>query len=100
MGYLAIAHAAYDLGHELGDDLRPLEPVGRGEGLCTEGDTAVVALKPADTLGFSLAAVVAEVFPFPAWLQVVVVHAGGGWTVGKNPGRLVSFIVIHAGETA
>ena len=68
-GDLAVAGAAIDLGGQLLDDVGAFGPVGDAEGLPTEGDAAVQALKPADTLGVGLAPVVAEVSPLPSLVQ-------------------------------
>jgi len=36
----------------------------------------------------------------PVHREMDVVLAGGGWTVGRNPGSFVEFVVFHAGEAA
>jgi hypothetical protein len=49
-GRLSVSHAAGDLGEQFRKEIWLLEPVGCREGLGAEGELAVEAGKPLDTL--------------------------------------------------
>jgi hypothetical protein len=82
-GDLAVGHATDGFHENLGIKVGPLLPVGRTEGLSTEGALAVFAEKPGDTVGVAEGRVVADLLEGRAAGELCVVYAVRIGAVGR-----------------
>ena len=92
-GNLAIGHAAGGLGQQLWQDVRPFEPVGRGERLGAEGAAALPAEEPLDTHWLGVTTVGADALVAPPGVELPMVETVGVGAVGWNEAGVVG---VHA----